>query len=49
MHRRAARAEVAILSYPWIVPTKGGCFNKLPIARGDVPYLRNIQRVLGQR
>lgn len=48
VHRRAPRAEVAILGYPWIVPKQGGCFSKLPIAQGDVPYLRNIQRVLNK-
>ena len=46
VHRRAPRAEVAILGYPWIVPEQAGCFDRLPIAEGDVPYLRNIQRVL---
>ena len=46
VHRRAPRAEVAILGYPWIVPEQTGCFERMPIAEGDVPYLRNIQRVL---
>lgn len=46
VHRRAPRAEVAILGYPWIVPEETGCFDRMPIAEGDVPYLRNIQRVL---
>jgi lysophospholipase L1-like esterase len=42
----APRAKVAILGYPWIEPTSVGCFDKLPIARGDVPYLRNLQATL---
>ena len=46
VHRRAPRAQVAILGYPWILPERRGCFERMPIARGDVPYLRNIQRVL---
>ena len=46
VHRRAPRAEVAILGYPWIVPEETGCFDRMPIAEGDVPYLRNLQRVL---
>ncbi len=45
-HARAPRAEVAILTYPWILPRRVGCFDKMPVARGDVPYLRNLQRVL---
>lgn len=44
--RDAPRARVAILGYPWILPREGGCFPQMPVAEGDVPYLRNIQRVL---
>ncbi|MEV0254488.1 SGNH/GDSL hydrolase family protein [Streptomyces sp. NPDC050732] len=42
---RSPKAEVAILGYPWITPAKAvpGCFAKLPIADGDVPYLRDLQ------
>lgn len=46
VHRRAPRATVAILGYPWILPPKGGCFGKMPVARGDVPYLRSLQATL---
>jgi hypothetical protein len=46
VHRRAPRAEVAILGYPWIVPEERGCFERMPVAEGDIPYVRNIQRVL---
>ncbi len=44
--RHAPDAEVAILTYPWILPRTEGCFDKMPIAEGDVPYLRHLQRVL---
>ena len=43
---RAPRAEVAILGYPWILPERIGCFDRMPVARGDVPYLRHLQWVL---
>jgi lysophospholipase L1-like esterase len=43
---KAPRAKVAILGYPWIMPATGGCFDKMPIARGDVPYVRGIQATL---
>ena len=46
VHRRAPHAEVAILGYPWIMPRAVGCFDKLPVATGDVPYVRHIQWVL---
>ncbi len=44
----APNAEVAILGYPWIMPKREGCYPKMPVARGDVPYLRTIQRVLNR-
>lgn len=40
---KAPNAEVAILGYPWILPEKDGCFHKMPVARGDVPYVRAMQ------
>ena len=42
----APNAEVAILGYPWIVPESGGCFTRMPIASGDVPYVRSLQATL---
>jgi lysophospholipase L1-like esterase len=42
----APRARVAILGYPWIMPASGGCFDKMPIASGDVPYVHGIQATL---
>lgn len=38
-------ARVAALGYPWITPSTpdSSCFAKLPIAAGDVSYLRDIQ------
>ncbi|MGA8848006.1 MAG: SGNH/GDSL hydrolase family protein [Nocardioides sp.] len=46
VHRRAPRAEVAILGYPWIMPPTVGCYPQMPVATGDVSYLFNLQRVL---
>ncbi|WP_375486003.1 SGNH/GDSL hydrolase family protein [uncultured Jatrophihabitans sp.] len=43
---KAPHARVAILGYPWIVPTSKGCFPQLPVASGDIPYLRNEQATL---
>jgi lysophospholipase L1-like esterase len=43
---KAPDATVAILGYPWIVPETGGCFTKMPIAGGDVPYMRSLQATL---
>jgi hypothetical protein len=43
---KAPRAKVGILGYPWIMPPAEGCFTKMPVARGDVPYVRGIQATL---
>ncbi|HET7659386.1 MAG TPA: SGNH/GDSL hydrolase family protein [Oryzihumus sp.] len=43
---KAPGARVAILGYPWILPARQGCFDRMPIATGDVPYLRGIQATL---
>ncbi len=37
VHAKAPGAKVAILGYPWIMPRTVGCFDKMPIATGDVP------------
>lgn len=46
VHARSPRARVAIVGYPWITPPTVGCFDKLPIATGDVPYVHGIQATL---
>ena len=44
--KASPHAEVAILGYPWILPPTVGCFDRMPVARGDVPYLRGVQATL---
>lgn len=46
VHRAAPQAQVAILGYPWILPPTQGCFDKMPVAKGDVPYLRRVEATL---
>jgi lysophospholipase L1-like esterase len=43
---KAPHARVAILGYPWILPPTVGCFDKMTVAEGDVPYLRSEQATL---
>ncbi|MGH8861757.1 MAG: SGNH/GDSL hydrolase family protein [Jatrophihabitantaceae bacterium] len=43
---KAPHARVAILGYPWIMPAGGGCFPQMPVATGDVPYLRHLEATL---
>jgi len=43
---KAPHAKIGVLGYPWIMPASGSCFDKMPIASGDVPYVRGIQATL---
>jgi lysophospholipase L1-like esterase len=46
VHAKAPQANVAILGYPWIMPPSVGCYPIMPVAAGDVPYVRDIQATL---
>ncbi|MCC3771303.1 SGNH/GDSL hydrolase family protein [Streptomyces sp. UNOC14_S4] len=47
IHQRAPFARVVLVGYPSIMPDNGvGCFPKLPMAAGDVPYLRDTEKKL---
>lgn len=35
-----------IIGYPWLIPAASTCEPSVPIALGDVPYLRNLQATL---
>lgn len=43
---RAPGAEVVAVGYPQIVPAKGTCLTLLPIAAGDYPFARRVNRLL---
>ncbi|WP_207891478.1 SGNH/GDSL hydrolase family protein [Nocardioides jejuensis] len=45
-HAKAPNARVAIMGYPWIMPATVGCYSKMPVAAGDVAYVRGIQAAL---
>ena len=47
-HRRAPRARIAILGYPWILPKAVGCSPRCRSPTGDVPYLHHIQWTLNR-
>ena len=47
IHQRAPRARVLVVGYPDILPATGsGCWPVVPIAHGDVPYLRGVENEL---
>jgi lysophospholipase L1-like esterase len=49
IHQRAPHARVLLVGYPVILPDSGsGCWPLVPIAYGDVPYLRGIEQDLNK-
>jgi lysophospholipase L1-like esterase len=47
IHADAPSARVLVVGYPAILPNTGdGCWPAVPIAYGDVPYLRGIEKQL---
>jgi lysophospholipase L1-like esterase len=47
VHAAAPAARVVLVGYPAILPDTGfGCWPQVPIAFGDVPYLRGVEKSL---
>ncbi|MFD4182755.1 SGNH/GDSL hydrolase family protein [Rhodococcus sp. NPDC058514] len=47
IHAKAPSAEVAIVGYPQVMPAdNSNCFLTMPIAKGDVAYVNNIQNTV---
>jgi hypothetical protein len=47
IHADAPNARVLVVGYPVILPNSGsGCWPVVPIAFGDVPYLRGVEKAL---
>jgi lysophospholipase L1-like esterase len=40
---RAPRARIVVVGYPDVFPQSGGCWPAVPIANGDVAYLRGLE------
>jgi lysophospholipase L1-like esterase len=40
---RAPRAQVVVVGYPDLFPQSGGCWPAVPLATGDIAYLRGIE------
>lgn len=44
--QRSPKARVVVVGYLRILPPSGGCWPIVPISKGDVPYLDNVQKQL---
>lgn len=42
IRERAPEARILVVSYPHLLPETGYCRNRVPLARGDYPYVRGI-------
>jgi lysophospholipase L1-like esterase len=40
---RAPRARIVVVGYPDVFPQSGGCWPAVPVANGDVAYLRGLE------
>src|SRR6266496_6482611 len=49
IHQRSPNARVLVVGYPVLLPDSGyGCWPLVPIAYGDVPYLRGVEKKLNK-
>ncbi|WP_432478849.1 SGNH/GDSL hydrolase family protein [Nocardioides sp. GXQ0305] len=46
VRRRAPDAEVLVVGYPQLAPARGGCPELLPLASGDLPFAREVNKSL---
>lgn len=46
IQRRSPQAQVLVVGYPQLVPADGACPDLLPLASGDLPFARRINRDL---
>lgn len=44
--QRSPNAKVVVVGYLRILPPSGGCWPIVPISKGDIPYLDNVQKLL---
>ena len=46
--KRAPEARVLFVGYPRLLPDEGSCPGRVPVAKGDVDYVREMHRLLVQ-
>jgi lysophospholipase L1-like esterase len=46
VRRRAPDARVLVVGYPQLTPAQGGCPDLLPLASGDLPFARHVNKAL---
>jgi lysophospholipase L1-like esterase len=46
VERRAPHAQVLVVGYPQLAPAQGACPDLLPLASGDLPFARRLNKAL---
>jgi hypothetical protein len=46
--KKAPQARVLLVGYPRLLPDEGSCPGRVPVAKGDVAYVREMHRLLVQ-
>lgn len=46
IQRRSPRAQILVVGYPQLIPAEGACPDLLPLATGDLPFARRLNREL---
>ncbi len=42
IRERAPEAQILVVSYPHLLPESGFCRHRIPLAKGDYPYVRSV-------
>lgn len=48
IRERAPGAQILVVSYPHLLPEKGYCVDRVPLAKGDYAYVRSINEAMSQ-
>jgi lysophospholipase L1-like esterase len=48
IRERSPEARILVISYPHLIPPQGYCRNRLPLAKGDYPYVRGINEAMSE-
>lgn len=48
IRKRAPEARILVVSYPHLLPESGYCRHRVPLAKGDYPYVRSINDAMSQ-
>jgi len=48
IRERAPEARILVVSYPHLLPETGYCLSRVPLGKGDYPYVRGINELMSE-